>query len=288
MKNWMKVSLVCFMMAFGAACSKVPAGNVGVKVHLLGGEKGVDSEKLGVGRYWIGINEELYLYPTFTQTKVWGETPETQFQFQTREGMKSRASIGVSFRVDPAKVDTLFQTYRKGIDEIVDIYVKTKIRSALVEHASVRPVEAVYGSGKTELLNDVESQLSSELEPQGIIIESIYWASDVVLPLKVRESLDNKMMAREKAIQRQNEIAQTKAEAEKLREQAKGEADAKLLRAESEAKAIELTGEALRENPDVLQQMAIEKWDGVLPRITGGGTVPFVNVDKLAADKPSS
>ena len=29
-----------------AACSYVPAGNVGVKVNLLGGEKGVDSEVL--------------------------------------------------------------------------------------------------------------------------------------------------------------------------------------------------------------------------------------------------
>lgn len=26
------------------ACSKVPAGNVGIKVNLLGGEKGVDTQ----------------------------------------------------------------------------------------------------------------------------------------------------------------------------------------------------------------------------------------------------
>ena len=37
-----------------AACSYVPAGNVGVKVNLLGGEKGVDSEVLPVGRIVTG------------------------------------------------------------------------------------------------------------------------------------------------------------------------------------------------------------------------------------------
>ena len=46
---------------------KVPAGNVGIKVYLLGGEKGVDAEQKGPGRYWIGWNEDLYLFPTYKQ-----------------------------------------------------------------------------------------------------------------------------------------------------------------------------------------------------------------------------
>ena len=52
------------------SCAKVEAGYVGVRVNLLGGNKGVDSEVLGVGRYWIGWNQELYLFPTFQQTYI--------------------------------------------------------------------------------------------------------------------------------------------------------------------------------------------------------------------------
>ena len=44
-----------------ASCSRVPAGHKGIRVFLLGGDKGVDHEELGVGRYHIGINEELYI-----------------------------------------------------------------------------------------------------------------------------------------------------------------------------------------------------------------------------------
>jgi hypothetical protein len=40
---------------------------VGVKCYLLGKSKGVDAEALGVGRYYIGFQQELYLYPTFVQ-----------------------------------------------------------------------------------------------------------------------------------------------------------------------------------------------------------------------------
>ena len=39
---------LCYMTS---ACSRVEAGYVGVKVNLLGGDKGVDSEVLGVGKY---------------------------------------------------------------------------------------------------------------------------------------------------------------------------------------------------------------------------------------------
>lgn len=40
------IALMTVMVGSVAACSYVPAGNVGVKVNLLGGEKGVDTEEL--------------------------------------------------------------------------------------------------------------------------------------------------------------------------------------------------------------------------------------------------
>ncbi|TON47649.1 transposase, partial [Vibrio parahaemolyticus] len=52
-------------------CSKITAGHVGIKVNLLGGDKGVQAEEVGVGRYWVGVNEELYSFPTFSQNYVW-------------------------------------------------------------------------------------------------------------------------------------------------------------------------------------------------------------------------
>ncbi len=85
MKNLVFVLLI-LLLSFGTvACTKVPSGHVGVKVYLLGGSKGVDSEELGVGRYWIGWNQELYLFPTFTQNTVWTA--------DSREGSENDESI---------------------------------------------------------------------------------------------------------------------------------------------------------------------------------------------------
>ena len=98
---------------------KVPAGYVGVKVFLLGTKKGVNSKELGVGRYWIGINEELYKFPTFTQNYTWtaskneGSKDNESILFQTREGLTVGADIGVSYHIDPTKVSSIFEKYRK-------------------------------------------------------------------------------------------------------------------------------------------------------------------------------
>ena len=117
-----KIIVAAFMIVTLAACSKVPVGNVGVKVFLLGGEKGVDSVELTPGRYYIGIIEELFLFPTFTQNYVWTKDPaegspnDESITFQTVEGMNVGADVGISYAVNGEKVSTIFEKYRKGID----------------------------------------------------------------------------------------------------------------------------------------------------------------------------
>ena len=262
-----------------AACSKVPSGNVGVKVYLLGGSKGVDTEELLPGRYWIGWNEELYLFPTFTQSYTWIQgDPDESIGFQTMEGLAVNADIGISYRVDPKYVAAIFQKYRRGVEEITDLYLRNMVRDSLVKNASNMSVESVYGSGKTNLIEKVQQDVSDQVSELGIIIEKVYWIGELRLPQVVTASINAKIQATQMAQQRQNEIAQAKAEADKKIEDARGQAESALIVAKAEALAIEVKGAALRENPQLLELSAIEKWNGILPTFTGGGAVPFIQV----------
>jgi regulator of protease activity HflC (stomatin/prohibitin superfamily) len=286
MKRIIAIFAVLCMAFFSTGCSKVPAGNVGVKVYLLGGDKGVDSEELGPGRYWVGINEELYIFPTFTQNYVWTKEPaegsvnDESFKFQTIEGMTVGADIGISYMIQPDKVNDIFQKYRKGISEITDVYLRNMVRDALVIESSTMPIESVYGKGKADLIEAIQNRVSEQVETLGITVEKIYWVGELRLPEQVTAALNAKIQATQKAQQRENEIRQAEAEADIAREKARGEADAKILQAQAEAEAVRLKGIALKKNPEVLQQLAIEKWDGVLPRITGESAVPFIDVGK--------
>lgn len=183
------ITVICVLCLSNViSCQKVPAGYVGVKVYLLGGSKGVEQDTLGVGRYYIGINEELYLFPTFTQNYTWTQSKTEQsptdeaITFQTKEGMNVSADVGISYRIDPTKVSLIFQKYRKGLDEITSIFLRNIVRDSFTKVVSSKPVEYVYGVGKTEILASVESMVKQQLESIGILIEGIYLVGELRLP----------------------------------------------------------------------------------------------------------
>lgn len=283
-KDFRALNLLVVLLA-GASlfgCSKVPAGNVGVKVYLLGGDKGVESEELGVGRYWIGWNEELYLFPTFTQNYVWtqdkteGSEEDESIRFQSQSGLSIGADVGISYHIQPVDVHKVFQKYRRGIEEITDVFLRNMVRDAFVAEASTRDVEDIYGEGKQVFLESVEHRVRSQVDSIGISVERIYLVGDLRLPPQVTAALEQKLVANQRASQRENEIREAKAEAQKKIEEARGYAESTLLKAEAEAKALRLRRQEL--NALIVQYEGIQRWDGKLPQFTGGGSVPMIQI----------
>lgn len=267
--------LAVFLVIFGIwalfSWQKVPAGHVGVHVYLLGGDKGVDSVARPVGRHFIGWQQELYLYPTFTQNYVWtkgndlGSEGDESLSFQDKQGLEINADVGIAYNVDPNKATVLFQKYRKGVDEITDSVLRNYVRDALNTETSTMTVEEIYGMGKAGLMDRATKRVKDQVEPFGIRIEKIYWINSMRLPAGVQKALNAKIEATQKAQQRENEVQQAIAEANKAREAARGVADAQLLKAKAEAEAIEIKGRALRENANLVELTVAERWNGKYP-----------------------
>ncbi|HET6555254.1 MAG TPA: prohibitin family protein [Dyella sp.] len=282
----LSLSLAALLLA---SCSKVPAGNVGVKFQMYGDDKG-SLQELPPGRYWVGWGYEMYTFPTFTQTYTFtrsaseGRPVDESISFQTAQGLTVNADVGITYHIDPTKVTLIFQKYRKGIDEITDVYLRNMVRDALVKETASLDIESVYGKGKANLIETVQRDVSNEVAPVGIVIEKVYWIGELRLPENVVQSINAKIQATQMAEQRQNEVAQAQAEAQKVEAEAQGQAQARITIAEAEAKAIALKGDALRQNPNVVQMSAIEKWDGRLPTYSGGA-LPFLHLNAPDASK---
>lgn len=283
----MKKFLVMLGLTFAlTGCDNVPVGNVGILVHKLGGSKGVDSEEIGVGRVWLGVNDELFIFPTFTQNHVWtkdrteGSPNDDSFTFQTREGLNVNTDVGIAYHIDPAKITTVFQRYRKGADEITNSVLRNTVRDAFNKAASNVDIESVYGAGKAKLMEDVVKKVQDEMHPIGIEVENIFLVGNMRLPETVVEAINAKIGATQKAAQRENEVAQAKAEADKAIATARGEAESRLAIAKAEAEAIRMKGDALKDNPKLAELSAIEKWDGQLPQYMLGSSTPFININK--------
>ena len=263
------------------SCSKVPPGNVGVVVHPSGDSQGVDHEVILPGYHWLWPWTDLYLYPTFQQTYVYtkskdeGNPVDESFTFQTKEGLEVGADIGVTFHVDVNKVSTLFQEYRNGMHEIIAVPLRGLIRDGFNKEASKVNVDYVYGEGKTILIDSVQNYVQGYFEKRGILIDKIYLVGSFRLPKGVNEALDAKIVAKQKAAQYQNEVAQSEAEAQKQIAKARGDSTSMVIRALGEARAMEAKNKRITSL--LVEYERVQKWDGELPKVTGGGT-PFLNM----------
>ncbi len=228
-----------------------------------------------------------YIFPTFSQNVVWtkdlteGSPINEELTFQTMEGMVVSADVGMTYHIDPTKVSTIFQKYRKGIDEITHIFMRNTVRDAFVKFSSERSVEDVYGKGKADLLKSVEDFVSASVNEQGIVIEHIYLIGELRLPDTVIASLNKKIEASQIAQQRENEIREAIANADKSIAKAKGEAESLLSVAIAQAQANEILTKSI--SPTLVKYKSIEKWDGKLPTITSD-VIPMINIDNINSD----
>jgi regulator of protease activity HflC (stomatin/prohibitin superfamily) len=260
--NRNKVTFIALILiALMSSCSKVPAGYKGVKVYLLGTSKGVDHEVLGVGRYWIGWNEELYKFPTFLQNESWKGV-----EFQSHEGLSLTASVGVSYFIADSDVPRVFTNYRKGVDEITQVDLKNIIRNSFVQEASKRKVEEIYGSGKSAFLGSVRESVRSRASEKGITVEDVYLIGSIDLPPAVTTALSNKIEATQRAEQRENELRETEAQAKKQIAEAEGMSQAIILKANAEAQANKIVSNSL--SSSLIEYEKIKKWDGKMPHVT--------------------
>jgi regulator of protease activity HflC (stomatin/prohibitin superfamily) len=281
MKKVLLFAVIALVSLSTVGCYQtVPAGNVGVKVYMLGTNKGVDNSVLGVGRYWIGINEELYTYPTyqinyvFTKDATEGSPANEEFVFQTVEGMECAMDLGVSAHFDQSLVAKMFQTYRKGPDEIREVVIRNAIRDALNKVSSTMPVESVYGSGKAIMIDSVQTIVKKQLAETGIMIDKISLIGSLRLPEQVKNALDAKVTATQKAQQKQNELMQAEADAKKMVADAQGIAESNKIKASS------LTTQNLEWERLQIERMKVEKWNGALPQTILGGATPMINISK--------
>lgn len=294
-QTWQRIfPFLALLLVFGmGGCFySVDPGHVGVRVDLTGGDQGVKPEVGGVGYHWNGPFTKWYEFPTFQQNYVWTQSPhegskhDESFTFQTKEGMQVSADIGITFSVEPPNVPTLFQKYRRGMDEIRDTFMRNMVRDGFNRVAGMYGVEAIYGDGKTQLLKQVEELVRKELAGVGIELGQLFWVGTLRFPPAITEALNAKVQATQQAQQAENELRRTTAEAKKRVAEAQGLADAKILdaRAEGESQRLRsatITPLIVEMKKLEVQAAAVEKWDGSLPvQMVPGGAIPFINLNK--------
>jgi len=146
---------------------------------------------------------------------------------------------------------------------------------------------------KMQIQEALEAFLNATLKEKGVegaIVIANIAITDFNFSAEFNRAIEAKVKAEQEALQAKNVkiMVVTQAEAAAARSQLEADAQAysTTVQSKARAEAIQREAEALKQSPELIKLRTVERWDGVLPRISGGGVVPFLNVDDVEA-KPA-
>jgi regulator of protease activity HflC (stomatin/prohibitin superfamily) len=278
---------VVLLTAVLSSFTVVTPGNVGVVFNIWSGNLRVSPQGLVFRAPWITTVQS---YPvalrTYTMVKRSGEgsSPEDDsIDLPTREGQHIRQDISVTFNTSQEKAEQVFKSFRGAdISEIESTFIRRTIITAAQNAAGQMSLTDIISDRRGELQASIVKVLSGDLERMGFMLDKVNLGASH-LPAAIEQQLQQKMAAQQQALQAEYELQKETTLAKARVAQAEGEANATLVKAKAQAEANKLLEQTL--NPLLVQQKAIDKWNGELPTYNGGGALPFLQLQAPAPAK---
>lgn len=230
----------------------IGAGERGVRLRF----SAVTGDVLGEGLYF-----QIPLVDRVVPMSVQIEKDEASSDAASKDLQSVSTRVAVNYHLDPARVDSVYQEFRNDYQErIIEPSIQEAVKSAIARYTAEELI-----TKRSDVREAIKLNVEEKIEPNGIILDELNIV-DFSFSNSFNVAIEKKVTAEQEAFAAQNKLEQVKFEAQQQIEEAKGKAE-----------AIRIEAEALKKSPAVLQLRALEKWDGVLPKVTGE-SVPFINI----------
>ncbi len=257
----------------GAGLVFIEPTEVGVVVTIFG-EGGIRPAPLQAGLHWIvPFVERVERYPISIQTFTMARTAsegETQglitVESRTSDGQRIFVDSSVIFQLNKTEVVTIHKEWqRRYTDDLILPQARGIIRDAVSQYR----VDEVLSTKRFEMSDQITQDLHTVLADNGLVLVD-FVLRDITFTDEYAQSIEQKQIAEQQALQAQFVVESKRQEAEQARQIAQGQADAaviaakgaaeaRLIEAQAEAQALELLALALEDNPQLLQYQYILK-----------------------------
>lgn len=228
------------------------------------GEKGI---RLFMGRIQPGtVDAGYYLYIPFirstTSVSVRVQKDAVETSAASKDIQEVRAHLAINWHIDPNKVDEFYRHVGNESDAVDKVLVPAA--NEVMKAATAKKTAEEILTKRTELKAEIDEGLKKWLLTYGVVVDDVSLV-DVNFTAEFSKAVERKQIAEQEAQQAGYEALRAVKQAEAEVNRARGRAESQKLMLNS------LT-------PEILQQRAIEKWDGHFPQVMGTGTLPFLNL----------
>jgi len=244
----------------------------------------VDAGHRGVLLHWNAVDvtappldEGLHFVVPFQDQVVNMEVRTLLFVKGTSSASKDlqtvTTEVTVNYAPDPETINTLYKE--------VGLNYQNRIIAPAVEEV-VKQVTANYNAEelitKRPLVkSDIETEITKRLNVFNIQTQVIS-ITDFQFSSLFSQAIESKVEAEQKALKAENDLRRIQVEALQAEAQAQGVAKANIAQANGEAEAIRVINQALAQNPNYLEWLKTQAWDGKLPLVVGSGGTPFIQI----------
>jgi regulator of protease activity HflC (stomatin/prohibitin superfamily) len=181
-----------------------------------------------------------------------------------------RSTVAINYHIIPEKANVVYQTIGTAFKErIIDPAVQEVVKAVSAKYTAENLI-----TRRSSVSDAMKSTLTERLLEYNIAVDAFSIVEFSFSKIFV-DAIESKQTAEQLALKAQRDLERIKIEAEQKITSARAEAEAlRLQRSNISTDLIEL-----RKIEANLK--AIEKWNGVLPQVTGNGAVPFIGVGDI-------
>ncbi|MGA2318573.1 MAG: prohibitin family protein [Thermodesulfobacteriota bacterium] len=257
------ILLIIFIFLW-SSFALVPAGHRGVVLWWGSVEKRVMGEGLN---FKVPMAERVIKVDVRVQPHPFKEidAASKEYQMVKLTGM-------MNFHIDPSFVNDLYQKVgldfaNKVIDPAFNDFVKEVV--PIYQITEILPK-------REEVRKRAMTKLGENLARYHIVVDDIYFANIRFSP-EYEKAVEAKQVAQQQVETQRQVLFQREIEAQQKVATAKGEAESISVVAQGQAKANEALARSI--SPILVQYKTIEKWNGILPQVSGGG-IPLIDLGK--------
>jgi regulator of protease activity HflC (stomatin/prohibitin superfamily) len=272
-------TIVIGVVVFALVLNILAAGLVFIQPSERGvvvtiAEGGIRDTALAPGLNWVVPYAESVVPYSISRTTYTMSIAPSEGQIIGDDSVEARTSDGqivlvdasVIFSVDPNDV---VDVHIRWQDRYTDGLVRPIARGAIRDAVAQFQVDEVYSSRRVDMTDLIVTELETKFSENGLILVE-FVLRNIAFSDEYAASLEQKQIAEQIAEQAAFVVEQRFQEAEQARQVAQGQADAAVIRAEgeaqariiqaqAEAEALNLLGQSIAANPDVLTLNYIDK-----------------------------
>lgn len=231
----------------------VPAGNVGVVFNIFGG---VQDEELGEGVHLvIPFIQQVTLYDVRQHQITLARETNDEIMARSREGLDISIDATIIYQINRNAASQLHRDIGPSYREV---RLRPEIRSQVRDGIAEFNAADLISTQRAALGRLIEESLRRELQDDNINVLSVL-LRDVRIPPSITLAIEEKQAAEQQVQVEENRRRQAEIAAQRRVIEAEGERDAQIARAQGEADALRLRGEAIRANPEIIQLELAQK-----------------------------